>query len=56
MNNNRRQKLKETVRRAKAEIAFNSMRVQATESGFMSDEEIEAEIKATREAMESSKF
>lgn len=36
------------VRQAKAMIAFNSMRSKAAESGYMSDEEIEAEIAASR--------
>ena len=36
------------VRQAKAMIAFNSMRKKAAERGFMSDEEIESEITASR--------
>ena len=36
------------VRQAKAMIAFNSMRTKAAATGFMSDEEIEAEIAAAR--------
>lgn len=36
------------VRQAKAMIAFNAMRTRASEAGFMSDEEIEAEIQAAR--------
>jgi len=36
------------VRQAKAMIAFNEMRRIAGENGYMSDEEIEAEIKASR--------
>ena len=36
------------VRQAKAMIAFNSMRAVAAENGYMSDEEIEAEISAAR--------
>lgn len=36
------------VRQAKAMLAFNSMRSQAAEQGFMSDEDIEAEIAAAR--------
>ena len=36
------------VRQAKAVIAFNSMRAKAAASGYMSDEEIEAEIAAVR--------
>lgn len=36
------------VRQAKAMIAFNAMRSKAAEKGFLSDEEIEAEIAATR--------
>lgn len=37
------------VRQAKAMIAFNSMRAKAAASGYMSDEDIEAEIAAARE-------
>jgi hypothetical protein len=37
-----------TVRQTKAMIAFNSMRKKAAERGFMSDEEIEIEIAASR--------
>lgn len=36
------------VRQAKAMIAFNDMRAIAAENGYMSDEEIEAEITAAR--------
>ena len=36
------------VRQARAMIAFNSMRAKAAERGYMSDEEIEAEISAAR--------
>ena len=36
------------VRQAKASIAFNSMRAKAAERGYMSEEEIEAEIMAAR--------
>ena len=36
------------VRQAKAIIAFNSMRAKAAAQGFMTDEEIEAEITAAR--------
>ncbi|GMO65080.1 MAG: hypothetical protein Ta2A_13110 [Treponemataceae bacterium] len=36
------------VRQAKAMIAFNSMRRKAAKQGFMSDEEISAEITAYR--------
>ena len=36
------------VKQAKAMIAFNSMRQKAASNGFMSDEEIEAEIAAAR--------
>ena len=35
------------VRQAKAMMAFNSMRSRASENGFMTDDEIEAEIAAT---------
>ena len=37
------------VRQAKAVIAFNSMRTKAASKGFMSEEEIEAEIEAARQ-------
>ena len=37
------------VRQAKATIAFNSMRMRAAENGYMSDEEIDAEIRAARQ-------
>ena len=36
------------VRQARAMIAFNSMRNKAAANGYMSDEEIEAEIAAAR--------
>lgn len=36
------------VRQAKAMIAFNAMRERASRCGFMTDEEIEAEIAAAR--------
>lgn len=36
------------VRQMKAMVAFNSMRSKAAARGYMSDEEIEAEIAATR--------
>ena len=36
------------IRQARAMIAFNSMRAKAAERGYMSDEEIEAEIAAAR--------
>ena len=41
-----------TVRQAKAMISFNQMREKAQESGFMSEEEINAEIKETKKAMQ----
>ena len=37
-----------SIRQAKAMIAFNNMRAIAAENGYMSDEEIEAEISAAR--------
>lgn len=37
------------VRQAKAMVAFNSMRAKAAAKGYMSDEEIDAEIKAARQ-------
>lgn len=37
------------VRQAKAMIAFNSMRSTAAAGGYMTDEEIEAEIAAARQ-------
>lgn len=36
------------VRQAKAMIAFNSMRSKAAAAGYLTDEEIEAEIAAAR--------
>ncbi len=36
------------VRQVKAEIAFTSMRAKAAADGYLSDEEIEAEIAAAR--------
>lgn len=39
------------VRQAKAMIAFNSMRQKASENGYMTDEEIEAEISAARQGV-----
>ena len=36
------------VRQVKAEIAFTSMRAKAATDGYLSDEEIEAEIAAAR--------
>ena len=38
----------QAVRQAKAMIAFNSMRRKAAARGFMTEEEIEAEISAAR--------
>lgn len=38
----------QAIRQAKAMIAFNNMRSRAAAHGFMSDEEIEAEIEAAR--------
>lgn len=38
----------QAVRQAKAMIAFNSMRRKAAANGFMTEEEIEAEISAAR--------
>lgn len=38
----------QAVRQAKAMIAFNNMRGKAASRGFMSEEEIGAEIKAAR--------
>ena len=37
------------VRQAKATIAFNSMRTKAASKGFMSENDIEAEIEAARQ-------
>ena len=41
------------VRQARAMIAFNTMRKIAEDNGFMSEEEIEAEIQAAREERRS---
>ena len=38
----------QAVRQAKAMIALNNMRRKAADAGFMTDEEIEAEIQAAR--------
>ena len=38
----------QAIRQAKAMIAFNNMRSRAAAKGFMSDEDIEAEITAAR--------
>ncbi len=38
----------QSVRQARAMIAFNSMRKTAASKGFMSEDEIEAEIRAAR--------
>jgi len=38
----------QAVRQAKAMIAFNSMRMKAAKEGFMTEDEIEAEIEAAR--------
>jgi len=38
----------QAVRQAKAMIAFNSMRMKAASHGYMSEEDIEAEIEAAR--------
>ncbi|WP_071427790.1 type II toxin-antitoxin system Phd/YefM family antitoxin [Merdimmobilis hominis] len=37
------------IRQAKAMLAFNSMRSRAAAKGFLTDEEIEAEIAAARQ-------
>lgn len=39
------------VRQAKAMIAFNSMRQKASKDGYMTEEEIEAEISAARKGV-----
>ena len=38
----------QAVRQAKAMIAFNTMRATAAENGYMTEEDIEAEISAAR--------
>ncbi len=38
----------QAIRQAKAMIAFNSMRAHAAAAGYMTEEEIEAEIQAAR--------
>lgn len=43
----------QAVRQARAMIAFNNMRSRAAMDGFMSDEEIEAEIEASRRSVSS---
>ncbi|MCD8005049.1 MAG: type II toxin-antitoxin system Phd/YefM family antitoxin [Oscillospiraceae bacterium] len=42
----------QAVRQAKAMIAFNSMRAQAAAKGYLSDEDIEVEIRAARETID----
>ncbi|MDR1398172.1 MAG: hypothetical protein LBJ14_10655 [Desulfarculales bacterium] len=42
------------VRQARAAIAFNNMRSKAESHGFMSNEDIEAEIQACREEKKRS--
>ena len=37
------------IRQVRAIIAFNSMRQKVSEEGYMTDQEIEAEIKAARQ-------
>jgi PHD/YefM family antitoxin component YafN of YafNO toxin-antitoxin module len=39
------------IKQAKAMLAFNSMRQTAAEHGYMTDEEIEAEISAARQGI-----
>ncbi len=39
------------IRQAKAMIAFNSMRQKKSINGYMTDEEIEAEISAARQGV-----
>lgn len=39
------------IRQAKAILAFNSMRQKASKNGYMTDEEIEAEISAARQGV-----
>lgn len=39
------------IRQAKAMIAFNAMRQKASINGYMTDEEIEAEISAARQGV-----
>ncbi len=41
----------QAVRQAKAMIAFNNMRSRSLANGFMSEEEIEAEIDAARKGV-----
>ena len=47
--------LARAVRQARAMIALNSIRAEAAERGFLSDEEIEAEIKAYRQEKRDKK-
>lgn len=48
INQNNFEEVLHAVRQAKAMIAFNSMRMKAAASGYMSEEEINAEIDAAR--------
>lgn len=47
--------LSRAVRQAKAMIALNSIREEAAERGFLTDEEIEAEIQAYRQEKRENK-
>lgn len=42
------EQLLKAVRQAKAMLAFNSMRTKSAKKGYMSEDEIEAEIKKAR--------
>ncbi len=47
--------LSQAIRQAKAMLSINRMRAIAAESGYMSDEEIEAEIRAARHELNDSR-
>ncbi|MCL1858676.1 MAG: type II toxin-antitoxin system Phd/YefM family antitoxin [Oscillospiraceae bacterium] len=47
--------LSRAIRQAKAMIALNSIREEAAERGFLSDDEIEAEIQAYRQEKRDKK-
>ena len=45
----------QAIRQAKAMLSINRMRTIAAESGYMSDEDIEAEIRAARQELKDSR-
>ncbi len=47
--------LSQAIRQAKAMLSINRMRTVAADSGYMSDEDIEAEIRAARQELNNSR-